>query len=575
MSDKSERLFEALNELSDKSIDEGAKLPDSSSARPQALKRRPSRRRWAAMAACLALVVGGGALLLIRMGGRAGGSGTDGSSTFMSYAGPVFPLTLAAENDAVSAQRDITLDFAPWMPEWISNEAEAASRDYLTEEERQDVLEQYNEWFPEGGRYERSTDIRVSDRYTLTNRSDQDQTVTLLYPFAASLQALMGDPDGSPQPSLVLDGQALEEAQLVIGAYSGDFEGVWDGTLEGDPAGTANLDSADSWEDYKALLADGSYQENALGPGPDVRDLPVTVYRFTEPYGPEADEEAGRPNPSIQVEFQIDYAQTTVLSCGFHAGRNDPENGIMVRGFSIPEPRESRYGESFYLLVLGEDITGLTTQGYVTGGADSDTETLDGCGVTVERYESDLDTMFRQILPGIWGVELYDETQMPDAEFERCYRAFLEHLLSYGLLSDTAAERYSAGMIEEIAGEVLNIDRVCWLEAEITIPAGGSVTVEAEMTKAGSFDYACAHRKNQGIYGYDLVTALGSNLRCTAQRATLEDRGQIELVRQNFGFDLAANVRTVELDPATEHYYLEVRRIDTPDPEPPAGSTET
>ena len=126
-----------------------------------------------------------------------------------------------------------------------------------------------------------------------------------------------------------------------------------------------------------------------------------------------------------------------------------------------------------------------------------------------------------------------------------------------------------------MSSEVWTIDRVCWLEAEVTIPAGGRVTLAAAMTKEASYDYYCAHTENQGIKGYDLVTRLGSNLTCTAQTATLEDRGLIEIVRQNFGFDLENGVNTVDLDPAEEHYYLEVRRIDTPDPEPPAGSTET
>ena len=75
-----------------------------------------------------------------------------------------------------------------------------------------------------------------------------------------------------------------------------------------------------------------------------------------------------------------------------------------------------------------------------------------------------------------------------------------------------------------------------------------------------SFDYACANTKNQGIYGYDLMTRLGSSLTCTRQSATLEDRGVIEIVRDNFGFDLKKGVKTVELSLEEEHYYLEVRR---------------
>ena len=108
--------------------------------------------------------------------------------------------------------------------------------------------------------------------------------------------------------------------------------------------------------------------------------------------------------------------------------------------------------------------------------------------------------------------------------------------------------------------EFSQVDRVCWLEAQVTVPAGGSVALTASLTKEASYDFYCAHTKNQGISGYDLVTRLGSNLTCTEQTATLEDRGQIQIVRQNFGFDLENEVNTVALDPDMEHYYLEVRR---------------
>ena len=111
------------------------------------------------------------------------------------------------------------------------------------------------------------------------------------------------------------------------------------------------------------------------------------------------------------------------------------------------------------------------------------------------------------------------------------------------------------------------IDRVCWLETQLTVPAGGSVELTASLTKEASFDYYCAHTENRGISGYDLVTTLGSNLTCTSQTAVLEDRGQLEIVRQNFGFDLAAGVNTVTLDPEAEHYYLEVKRAEGTIPE--------
>ena len=522
MSEQSERLLEAMSELPDAQIDAGAEEPP---------RKKSHWKRWAALAACLAVAVFGvgtlTGLIPLEFGASAGGSGHDEATTFMSYAGPVFPLTLAEENTALTAERDITLDFAPWEPFW-----------------------QEADWHDEGGFWTTESDILVTDAYTLRNQAAEDQTVTVLYPFASSLRELE-----TYLPTLALDGTALE-AELYVGAYSGGFEGAYgQSLLEGDPAGSVNLDYAESWEDYAALLKDGTYLANALADGPDVSGIPVTVYRFTDPYGPPADDEA--PNPSIRVSFDLDYDATTVLGYGFHAGRYDQEGGTMIQGFSIPAGQRAEDPEPYYLVILGQDIQDMTIGGYVTGGTDADTQPLAGCGVTVERYESDLDTILREILAQIRG-ETFPEEE-PAVDFETHYRAFLEHLLAHGLLSDDPAERYSTGWLEEVASDVRGIDRVCWLAADVTVPAGGSVTLTASMAKAGSYDFYCADRGNQGLYGYDLVTALGSCLPCTDQQATLEDRGVIEIVRQNFGFDLDAGIRTVTLNPAEPHYYLEVR----------------
>ena len=535
MSRESQRLWEAMSGLSDEKIDQGAAF---------APKKRPHRRRFMALAACLVLVLGvGAAWKFLRMGANAGGEGSEDGVTFQVYAGPVFPLALGAADDAITAQRTVTLDFAPWEPVWVSNEAEAASRTYLTEEERQDVLEQYNQWYPEGGYYQYADDILVTDEYVLTNASSEDRTVTVRYPFAAPLYSLQ-----KLQPSLTAEGEALETV-LRIGAYSGGFTGVWGAD---DPEGSSNLYQADNWEDYRDLLADGSYLENALAPAPSVDGIPVTVYHFTDPYGPETDEEA--PNPSLRVSMDLDYEATTVLSYGFHAGAFDAQAGTMVKGFSIPDPGD---GGTYYLIVLGEDVANMAVQGYVTGGMDADTKELDGCGVTVERYESDLGTMLRTILAA--DVSWQDHLTETGLRFETCYRAFLELLLQYGVLSDSGVERYAFGNLEDYTGETFLIDRVCWLEGTVTIPAGGSLTVTAEMTKTPSFDYACARTENKGIYGYDLVTTLGSQLTFTGQEAVIEDRGLVEIVFQNFGFDLEAGVKQVALD--LDHYFLGVRRL--------------
>lgn len=62
MSDKSERIFQSLSDISDQKVDEAAR-------RPAGKRRAPRWRRWTALAACLCLVAGAAVWYLPRMGG--------------------------------------------------------------------------------------------------------------------------------------------------------------------------------------------------------------------------------------------------------------------------------------------------------------------------------------------------------------------------------------------------------------------------------------------------------------------------------------------------------------------------
>jgi len=56
-----------------------------------------------------------------------------------------------------------------------------------------------------------------------------------------------------------------------------------------------------------------------------------------------------------------------------------------------------------------------------------------------------------------------------------------------------------------------------------------------------------------------MVTRLGSNLQFHNLTAQLTSVDYIEIIRQNFGFDIAQGITKVMLDPETEHYYLDIR----------------
>lgn len=549
-----DKLYEAITLIDDDLIDEAGTYT------PKKRKIIPWKR-WSALAACLVLVVGVGSAawfgLFDGMGASSAdsspnasaGEGVDGGSTFMSYAGPVFPLSTLENADGLTAQRDITLDFLPWAKVWLSNEENAASHTDLTEEERQAVLDEYNEWYPEGGYYTSSTDLLVTDEYTLTNTTTEDKTVTLLYPFVSSLMDL-----DERLPTLSVNDEP-QKTDLLFGLYTGGFQGVLGAD---DPDGSANLEPLTSWEGYKALLADGSYLKAAMEDPVDLSAIPVTVYEFTDPWGPEESDRI--PNPSIRVTFDMDYDKTTVLSYGFHSGSFDPENDKMGRGFSIPQSFQPDYGEPFYLIILGDDVENMEIDGFVTGGW-STQKKLDDYGVDLQRYETDLDSILRKAVSYIYDNNSWQYGDDLAIDFETYYTLFCDYLTTYGILSEDCKDRYDLGSLEELS-EVGHLDRVCYLRAEIAIAAGSTANISAVMNKAASFDFYCAHTDNQKVKGYDMVTQLGSTLSFTNQSAALLDRGLIEIVRQNFGFDLEAGIKTVELTPAVEHYYLEVRRIE-------------
>lgn len=515
-----ETLYDAITEVKDELIQ------NAMAFRPA--KNRVRWMKFGAIAAAFALVAGLGAgvfsgIIRLPIGGSASGNGHDGnSSTFMSYAGPVFPLTTVAGGDGLTAQREITYDFGAW-----------------------------------GTGYPYS-DLPVTDNYTITNPTGEDKTVTLLYPFAANLFELGL---GKRRPTLTANGVELDAA-LLAGQYSR--------LAVGRPGGLPSLHSPDSWEKYRDLLSDGRYQAGALKDWPDLSGTPVTVYEVTNPWVESGIENKGDGsyNPNIHAEMDLDYGKTTVLSYGFNSGKYDRDSGRMRLGFNAPQPPaegspvdpaiyERDRAERRYLIVIGAPLDSFRLVGVSTGEPDS-TDYLEWgteIGADLRQYETDLDSALRTIAEQSDG-ENYGGADSPD--FELYFGLLKDCLLDTGLQLDDPEARYEFTMLEDLYPD--SLQRVFYLEAEVTVPAGGSVTVEAQMIKEASFDYDCSGSKNKGVYGYDLVTKLGTNLSFTAQTAKAVNTDGVEIVRQNFGFDWENGVDTVTLDPSTEHYYLEVRQ---------------
>ena len=520
---RAERLFQALGLVDPALVEEAL-----------AVRRRAvSWRRWGTLAACLVLAVGlgfgwratggfDGYGTGMSGGGNAGASGDapadSGSAgsgesggvedgiTFLSYAGPVLPLTTEETAAGLTAERTVTWDFAPGA-------------------------------YPDGE--PRQWGAEVTDAYVLRNFTEEEITVTALYPFAGKFSELA-------LPVVTVDGAAAEPS-LHAGPYSGGFQS----TIGAETPDTMNLADLDSWTEFKALLESGAYQEQALGAYP-VLDIPVTVYELS-------DFEAPRetyPAATQAVSFSIDPERTAVLTYGI----NGLEQDGTFRRYScfVPDGKRNEPDQKL-LIVLGEDIGDYVLQGYQDGGCDPGEE-IGGVSCTVTRSGTTLDAALDRACADC--LTRYGEdwvTEDGPVTFEMYRGAAAELLAQYGLLSGASMDRYADGRLDDMLMETLHQDRVLYLRFPVTVPAGGSARVECAFWKEPSFDFGCSGSENAGLQGYDLATRLGSGLAFTRQSAALVNPENVEITGQNFGFDLEGGVSSVELDLEREHYYLEIR----------------
>lgn len=409
------------------------------------------------------------------------------ATDFMSCAGPVFPLTLEKAAPELSADREVLLDCAPYAEE-------------------------------------NTAAITVTDRYTLRNSSDEDCTVTVLYPFVSSLSDL-----DSLQPSLTVDGSAVKNT-----LYPGAFPG-WFGPASPDPELAEerwNLHHAESWTEYQTLLT-GSYQADALAP----KTLPeqtVYVYSFT------ASGETTANAATLAITVDADPEKTTILTYGINGYGQNEATGQPQYSYFTREHHQTLH----LLAVLGQDLTGCAMQGYTDGSCEQGKE-LDSLEGTVTRTELPLAELLRQTAAAQLGADASAD------EVDRLAAAAAELLTQYGVCSATPAERYSEGRLDDLLQDAETVQRVCYAAAEITIPAGGTVCVEAVSRKLHSFDFFGFYNKT--VDGYGVMTT-GSVLTLQNQTARLETHGLVTIYGQSFGFDGQGSA--VPLSADTEYYYL-------------------
>ena len=524
-----EKLYDAITNVDEILIDKADKL--SHVTKKQNFLYR-YKHIFIGLAACICLVYGIGFFFL--WGPAAGGgSGNEGTS-YMAYAGPVFPLSTTSDVNGIEITRHTNWDFSPYKSE------------YVTEKVHEDIPE--NTEYHTYDKYQ--TESIVTDQYVLNNMTDRDITLSLMYPFAAKFSDSI-----DVMPQITTNG-TVTSTNFVVGKYTGTY-GPALGSEDSDEQ--LNLVDISSWEGYKALLSNDQYFSDALEELPSL-DIPVIVYEYSNlTYS--GDTEAS--NPTFAIHFEYDRSKTTLSGWGWNGAswNQDGSGYYSCSRVYIPGENEIDKGATAYLIVIGEDITTPTTQGYRDGGCDKGEE-INGIVNDYEKYETTLKDFivnvcfaeFDNFSEYLYGVADSEESTLLNLLTKEMALGYIAQLLyDDGMLSGHSIERYL--WLEDYIYDYPHRSRVMYLTFDVTIPAGGSITVDATMIKEASMDYAGNNKQRNG---YDIVTTLASPFSFTKQTASITNFDDIVILDQNFGFDLENGITEVELDVKKEHYWMDV-----------------
>lgn len=529
---KSEKLFDSITEIDEKYIEEAKeeKIP----------KKKSAILKIAGMAATFfvgVVTLGIAGFILFPGASAGGGTNREPGSDYMSYSGPAFPLTAVENTEGLVFERNIDFDFSPYYTCQESYEDSKGETVY------------YDSW---------NNDAIINDNYKVTNTTDGDITFTAVYPFAGNISTPV-----SRIPQITVDGKPVE-TELKIGPYSGGFASALG---EDSEVERLNLSSLESWDEYKTLLENGEYIKDAFAKNPEMNQQ-VKVYSLKIKYNIPMEEFDEIENPDAIVAFDYDAEKTGVFFCGFNGMSRNSEEGWVKASSYIPKSFNPDFeNHPIYIIVTGEDIDNVSVKsvaGEAKGSSWDDREETDSFSITTEKYESTLgDVIFEIISSGDYESHYFEEEPtVRNLISDEEYLGYVaEYMYSYGQLSEDPAERYFSGRLDDVISETGYVSRVLYVTFEVTVPAGETIEIGTKTIREASYDFV-GERYEKDLEGFDVVTKLGTNLNIVRQSASVSNIEEIEIVYNNFGFDVSNGIISVILG-EEEHYWMEICKIRT------------
>lgn len=351
--------------------------------------------------------------------------------------------------------------------------------------------------------------------------------------------------------SLITVNGSPVESECFTGPAS---EALWSGTYHKSGDLSYELSKSASWEGYRDVIESGC-QASAFDSFPENKQ-PVTVYEIKNTNGKENNDEGEEEASTLYMEFPVNYDQTSILAFGFNSYHN--EMNVNAEGnVSFGSVDYMREDHNAYLLVIGKDIENYR----LTDGTEKSRETAsENAGVQVVRYETDMDTMIREFSDLYWKEDkdededyvndYFEDSLFGNISQEEFNGLVFEMMYEQDVLTDSPGDIHDYRKLEDLFSAAFSLPRIMYLSLQVTVPAGTSVSVSADMVKRAGMDLTGSQR---GRFSYDMVTRLGSSLAFTRQTASLSGTEYIKVIRQNFGF--APEKGTDEVSPQLPPYH--------------------
>lgn len=415
--------------------------------------------------------------------------------------GPIMPLTLADAKEGITAERELTYDFST-----VSKE----DKGY----------------------------VPIKDNYVLINTTNKDETVTLYYPYVSDIREL-----NSHMPQIAV-GDGAEDAQILNSAYYGE-----------DSNSTLRLfEPGVSTDEYSSMLKEMKPLEDIIDE--EFLQQNVVVYEVEE----WNTENVPQNIATYTVRFKVDDPNKVFTA---HSYTTEYDGEYLQVSFNRSALLAEQAKGAVYF--LGGAPKECLEQGYLYVDTTEEYRT-DKVTAKLKTYESTVEEVLRaqmdvQLKKLDKGANKLSK-ELEDLYFERMAYMFRDMYTWANDGKDTPEDEvFYEKSISDIAYTAWDCESMYLLSKTITIPAGSSINVDFDYEKSGACNTYEPQEEFRDNYCYDNMPNLLTNLKFTEQSAVIEESGNILIEDQNYGFDLDAGIKEVQLELDAERYYMIVKML--------------